>query len=353
MTGGNVTGPDGEATPLTQVGDRYMLVELLESDDRREIWRGHDDLASRQVVVTRYLAASDEWRTSFERRARQLEALRDPGVASALAHDSTSDPPWLATAYVDGETAAQIAADPGLSADDSLAVIGQAALALAAAHGVGVGHGRVDGEHIQVRPDGSIALIGFVLDRAPSPADDLRALGRLAHELLDDSDADSSTIADFLRLLDSGDWDDPTDIGRTALALAAAHRVDDEPPLPSRTRGDDEASAEDPNRPWYTDEERKRVRNRLIALAAIVVLGGGALLRIFTAGAGHTSVPNVIGEPWPQAQHDLNEVGLRGNETLTTGPAGTEGTVIAQDPPAGQRAKVGAVVQLTVATSGR
>ena len=63
------------------------------------------------------------------------------------------------------------------------------------------------------------------------------ALGRLAHQLLDDADSDGSNLGDFLRLLDSGDWDDPSDIGRTALALAAAQRVGDEP-LPSRrTKG--------------------------------------------------------------------------------------------------------------------
>lgn len=342
--------PD-EPAPLATVGERYVLVELLTSDDRHETWRGHDDLAGRQVALTRYLGVDDVWRTSFERRACQLEALSDPGIASVLAHDPNDDPPWLVASYVEGATVSEVAAEDNLTADDALAVIGQTALALSAAHGVGIGHGRLDGEHVQIRPDGSVALLGFSMP-APAPTrDDLGALARLAHHLLDGAAASNDDVVGLLRLLDAGDWNDASDIGRTTLALAAAQRVGTQTLRPPKPAEDGEAAPE-PRRPWYDEDERKRVRNRLIALAVIVVLGGAALLRIFTAGAGETSVPNVIGVPYVQAQHDLNEVGLRGNETVTTGRPGTEGTVIAQDPTSGQQAKVGSVVQLTVAEIG-
>jgi hypothetical protein len=342
----------GEPVPLVTVGDRYVLVEQLVADERHETWRGHDDLAGRRVVLTRYLGVDDTWRTAFDRRARQLEALSDPGIASVLAHEASDNPPWLVAAYVEGETVASVRADPGLTSDDALAVIGQTALALAAAHGVGIGHGRLNADHVEVRPDGSVALLGFSMAVPPPIQGDLTALTQLAHQLLDVSAAASGDIADLLRLLDTGDWTDPTDIGRTTLALAAAQRAGAGLPIrPPMTEPDDETSPE-ARRPWYDEDERKRVRNRLIALAVIVVLGGAVLLRIFSAGAGETSVPSVIGVPYVEAQHDLNEDGLRGNETITTGRPGTEGTVIAQDPAAGQQAKVGSVVQLTVAAVG-
>jgi serine/threonine protein kinase len=345
-----MTTPE-EPVSLGSVGERYVLVELLASDDRHETWRGHDDLAGRQVVVTRYLGVDDEWRTAFERRARQLEALSDPGIASALAHDANDDQPWLATSYIDGETAAAIAADPGLTSDDALAVLGQTAFALAAAHGAGIGHGSLDSDHIQVRSDGSIALLGFVMAAPASPPGDLTALAGLAHQLLDDAASTDTDVADLLQLLDVGDWNDPSDIARTTLALAAAQRVGTDLPTRAVPAGP-EKSAYEPPRPWYDEDERKRVRNRLIALGVIVVLGGAALLRIFTAGAGETSVPGVVGVPYVEAIHDLNEQGLRGNETFTTGRPGSEGTVIQQDPTAGQRVKVGAVVNLTVSAVG-
>ena len=59
-------------------------------------------------------------------------------------------------------------------------------------------------------------------------------------------------------------------------------------------------------------------------------------------------MPNVVGLPFVQAQRQLNEVGLRANETATTGTVDTVGTVIAQDPRAGSRTRVGTLVHLTV-----
>ena len=341
--------PPDESLPT--VGDRYVLVELIDGDDRREIWRGHDDLAGRRVLITRYLDAEAGWRTTFDRRARQLEALSDPGIASTFAHDAADDPPWLVAAFVEGETADVLSAD--LTADDALAVLGQAGLALATAHGAGVAHGRLDAAHIRVRPDGSVAVFDFAVDHVPTTDGDLAALTALAHSMLDDAAAESTDIASFVQLLDRGDWRDPADIGRTALALAAAERLH-EPTAVAHQASDDVADEPEPPRPWYDEEERKQVRNRLIALGAIVVLGGAALLRIFNSGAGETSVPSVIGEPYVQAQHELNEVGLRTTETITSGPVGTEGTVVAQTPHGGQRVKIGSLVTLTVAaTSAR
>ncbi|HVV77556.1 MAG TPA: PASTA domain-containing protein [Mycobacteriales bacterium] len=350
-----MTAPE-EPVRLATVGDRYVLVELVTADDHREVWRGHDDLASRPVAVTRYLDATAEWRQSFDVRARALEALSDPGIATALRHDAQDEPPWLITGWVEGETVADLVADSGFTVDDALAVVGQTALAIAAAHSAGVGHGHLDADHILVRPDGSVAVIGFAPASAASPAADLRALSTLAGELVDRASADREVggFLDWLAGRGRAAADDPHEIGRTALALAATHRAGSTSSaavVPSDRSGSAKAEIPQARRPWYDEGERKRVRNRLIALGAIVVLGGAVLLRIFSAGAGQATVPSVVGLPYVQAQHQLNEVGLRADETLTTGPVGTVGTVIAQDPPAGTRTKVGTLVDLTVATS--
>jgi hypothetical protein len=352
-----MTTPDDEPVPLETVGERYLLVELLESDDRREVWRSHDDLASRPAVLIRYLDPSQSWRDGFDRRARKLEALSDPGIATVLRHDAHEESPWLATAWVDGETVAGIEGSSGFTVDDALAVVGQSAFALAAAHDAGVGHGRLDADHIVVRPDGSVALIGFSVDADPTPAVDLAALTNLATSLITSSEnelaPDVSRFLDWLAGAGAPSPADPAEIARTALALASAQRDGQEAKAltPERDDGPGKAAPTEPPRPWYTDEERKRVRNRLIALGAIVVIGGAILLRIFASGAGQTTVPRVVGLPFAQAQQQLNEVGLRATETITTGTVGSVGTVIAQDPPGGTRTKVGTLVHLTVATA--
>ena len=350
-----MTTSDDQPVPLETIAERYVLVELLGADDRREVWRGHDDLASRPVALIRYLAPTEDWRRHFDQRARALEALSDPGVASVLRHDAHDDSAWLASAWVDGETVATIDADGGFTVDDALAVVGQSAFALAAAHHAGIGHGRLDADHVVVRPDGSVGLVGFAVDSSPSPDTDLAALAALAAKLVDREHRDLEPAV--VRFLDSlsakgqQQLKDPSEIGRTALALASAQRTGTSASTiaPSAAAGDEPKP--EPPRPWYTDEERRRVRNRLIALGAIVVIGGAILLRIFTSGAGQATVPSVVGLPYVQAQHQLNEIGLRASESVTTGPVGSIGTVIAQDPPGGTRTKVGAVVHLTVATA--
>lgn len=343
-----MTTPD-EPAPLETVGERYVLVELVDATDVREVWRGHDDLAGRRVAVTRYLAPTEEWRHSFDVRARALEALNDPGIATVLRHDASDAPPWLATAWVDGETVAAINDETGFTVDDALAVVGQTAFALAAAHGAGVGHGSIDAGHILVRPDGSIALTGFAVDHNPPVADDLRALTTLCHELINSDDAAVAKFFDWLTGDAPSRATDPTEIGRTALALASAQRAGTSGA--SLTPGADaREEAPEPQRPWYTEEEKRRVRNRLIALGAIVVLGGAALLRIFGSGAAQVTVPDVRGLQYPVAQHELIEVGLRTSETTTSGSLDSVGTVKFQDPAPGTRTKVGALVDLTVVT---
>jgi hypothetical protein len=271
-----------------------------------------------------------------------------------LRHDADDSPPWLASSWIDGATVAALSADDDITPDDALAVIGQTALALAAAHSAGIGHGGVDADHVIVRSDGSVALTGFAVATTPPPASDLPALAQLAEGLLGDApDPEVGRFLGWLTGKDGAPADNVTEIGRTALALAAAQRggTSQTPLTPSDATP--KSAADETGGPRYDEDERKRVRNRLIALGAIVVIGGAALLRIFSSGAGQATVPSVIGLPYVQAQHQLNEVGLRASETFTTGPLATEGTVIAQDPQGGRRVKVGTLVNLTVnASSG-
>jgi hypothetical protein len=339
---------DGD--PLPVVGGRFLLVEQLAADDDHEVWRGHDDLASRPVVVKRFLGSDQDWRHSFRQRSARLMALSDPGVASVLGYDADDEPAWLALAEVEGDTVARIQGEGPLSDDDALAVVGQAGLALAGAHAAGVGHGRLDARHVMVRTDGSVALIGLAPSSHPDPAPDLAALATMARELLGGSGR--ADVQEFLAELDR--LRDAAEIGRTALALATSIRADPAE-LSSAVLPDHEAQrtpASAPEPAGYDDAERRRVRNRLIALGAIVVVGGAILLFMFGRGGGQTTVPDVVGLPYVQALHELNSEGLRGDETVTTGPIGSLGLVRAQYPPGGERVKIGSLVELTVVTSG-
>jgi hypothetical protein len=355
-----VTEPDSEVRSL---GERYLLVELIDADDQRERWRGHDDIASRPVLATVHLgvAPGDEWRNRFDLAARRLEALTHPGLASTLAHDSQDPQPWLVAAAVEGDLVEQIVADDGgLSTDDALAVVGQTAMAVKAAHGAGIAHGAIDGQHIVVRSDGSSALIDFQVPTTARTADDLTALATLSGVLVPPPELTDSTGADvagFLRWVGSAGATDAGDIGRTALALAAAVRgVHSTSVVEESLAGDDDeletdAEPSDPNRPWYDEAERKRVRNGLIAIGSIVVIAGAALLFIISRGGGGanlTTVPDVRGLTLDQAQKQLNTAILRVDENITD----ANGHVTAESPAAGTVVKVGTLVTLHISEDG-
>lgn len=338
-------------TPLVTVGERYVLVEQLTADDEREVWRGHDDLASRQVVVKLYdgtSAADPAWRRRFDQDARRLAALADPGIASVLDHDADEAPVWLVLANVAGDRLDARLGAGGLETHQALRVLGQTALALKTAHDVGLSHGALSARKVLVRADGSASLIGFALAGEATPADDLTALRALAHELLPASGTEDGETDRFLGWLDGGKQPapaDPGDIGRTALALAVTARGGPAAPvIPSPTTPSEPAPAE--RRPWYDEAERKRVRNGLIAIGTIVVLAGGLLLWLIDRGGGPTqqTVPTVIGLTLTQAQNQLTGDTLRVTENITD----PNGVVTAQTPPGGTEVKVGTLVTLTI-----
>jgi tRNA A-37 threonylcarbamoyl transferase component Bud32 len=348
--------------PMITVGERYVLVEELAANDDREVWRGHDDLASRQVVVKLYDgpdADDPKWRERFDHRARQLAALSEPGIASVLEHDADESPVWIAFANIPGTTLDTAMSTGPLSAEQALRIIGQTALALKAAHDVGLAHGDLTTRHLMVRPDGSVALIGFDLSTASGAAHDLVDLRALAHELLDSGAGDAETIR-FLGWLDGGRAaapTDPGDIGRTALALAVALRggatasASATPLVPGAATpaAEGEPSGPDPKRPWYDENERRRVRNGLIALGTIVVIAGAALLFLINRGGGPnmTTVPSVIGLTLTEAQTQLTDRLLLADPNITD----AQGRVTAESPGAGTRVKVGTTIALTIAPS--
>ena len=85
---------------------------------------------------------------------------------------------------------------------------------------------------------------------------------------------------------------DASEIGRTALALATSLRGDahDHRRVRAATRAEDRHGGR--VGPSYDEADRKLVRNRLIVLGTIVVVGGAALLRFVGEGGGRRHRPD-------------------------------------------------------------
>ncbi len=102
----------------------------------------------------------------FRREARTLAGLRHPGIAIIHRFGVDGEHPYLVMECVPGKTLGErIAA--GLEPDEAIAIVAQAADALAAAHDAGVVHRDVTPANVLVGPDSSVKLVDFGLAKAP------------------------------------------------------------------------------------------------------------------------------------------------------------------------------------------
>ena len=275
---------------MTTVADRYLLTDRIATGGMGEVWQAQDDVLSRTVAVKVLKAefADDEaFLARFRNEAKHTASLSHPGIANVFDYGESDGTAYLVMEYVRGEPlSALLARDGRLSAEQTLDIVGQTALALQAAHDVGLVHRDVKPGNILIRPDGVVKVTDFgiarAIDSAPvtqtgfvvgtaaylSPeqaagkpvtaASDIYALGVVAYECLsgrrpfDDASPVAVALAHISAAPPALPKDVPTlvvdfvnqaldkdpsrrqhsagDFGRTALALAANMRTPDVEP---------------------------------------------------------------------------------------------------------------------------
>jgi hypothetical protein len=240
--------------------------------------------------------------------------------------------------------AAHLGREQGLPDARVLDIVGQVGFALQALHDQGRAHGAVTADTIALHDDGSVTLESSRPADVAAPAAmaaDLAALGKVARDALA-ADADP-VVREFLDRLATpprGTTVEAGDVARTALAMAAGPVTIPATPAVPRTETPAAATPADP--------EQRRVRNRFIAVGAVVVLVGLVLLK--ACGGGGQQIPDVRGDTYSAAVTSLHAHGFVARER--TAPAtGRQrvGTVVAEDPAAGTRPRAGTTITLTVA----
>ena len=147
----------------------YEIVALVGSGGMGEVYRARDLKLGRDVaikVLPAVFTRDPERLARLRREAQVLAALNHPHIAQIHGLEQANELEFLILELVEGETLAQrIAAGP-LPLNEALAIAGQIADAVAAAHEKGIIHRDLKPANVVVTADGAVKVLDFGLAKA-------------------------------------------------------------------------------------------------------------------------------------------------------------------------------------------
>ena len=243
------------------LGSRYTLTERIATGGMGDVWRATDSVLGREVAVKVMRASTAEDPTFAERfrdEARHSAGMSHQNIATVYDYGEDEGVAYLVMELVDGEPLSQMIARGPMNPDQVRGIVGQAALALAAAHAAGVVHRDVKPANILITPDGRVKLTDFGIARAVDGASHTRTgevLGTPQYLSPEQALGKGATGASDLYALGIITQEmltgrKPFDSG-SAVATALAQVNDPPPPLPDWVPSDlrrivDQSLAKDP-----------------------------------------------------------------------------------------------------------
>ncbi|MDT5350346.1 MAG: hypothetical protein QOH91_3633, partial [Mycobacterium sp.] len=154
-----------EGTPF----GRYRLIELLGRGGMGEVWRAHDTEIDRTVAIKMLLphfAQDEKFEQRFRREARAAARLDDPHVVPIYDVGEIDARLYVSMRLINGQDLQTLLDTASLEPQRAVAIIGQIAKALHAAHKVGLIHRDIKPSNILVSDDDFAYLIDFGIARA-------------------------------------------------------------------------------------------------------------------------------------------------------------------------------------------
>ncbi len=152
----------------------YEVREPLGSGGMGDVYRAHDTNLHRDVaikVLPADLADDPQRLARLKREAHLLAALNHPNIATIHGFEESGGTSFLVLELVRGETLEQRLAAGRLPVNEALAVCGQIATAIEAAHEAGIIHRDLKPANVLITPDGRAKVLDFGVAKAVEPTD--------------------------------------------------------------------------------------------------------------------------------------------------------------------------------------
>ena len=153
---------------------RYRVDAIIATGGMSAVYRGLDLRLDRPVALkvmdTRY-AGDDQFLTRFQREARAVARLTDPGLVAVYDQGIDGQHPFLAMELIEGGTLRELLRERGPMPPHAVAaVLGPVLGGLAAAHRAGLVHRDIKPENVLISDDGDVKIADFGLVRAIAEA---------------------------------------------------------------------------------------------------------------------------------------------------------------------------------------
>lgn len=182
------------------LAERYELSEQVAAGGMTSVWRGHDRVLGRDVVVKVLhpeLAADPSFRARFHEEAVNAARLTHPNIVALYDTGEQGDVAYIVMELVNGPTLREALGRHGpLPPSRAARLSMEVAAALDYAHQAGVCHGSLKPGNILLADDGTVKVADFSIARAATEEDPgrtgevLGADGHLAPEVVNGDDAD-------------------------------------------------------------------------------------------------------------------------------------------------------------------
>jgi len=158
----------------TLLDGRYLIQSKIASGGTSTVYRGLDTRLDRPVAVkvmdSRY-AGDEQFLTRFQREARTVARLKDPGLVAVYDQGSDARHPFLVMELIEGGTLRELLGERGPMPPYAVAAVLRPVLGgLAAAHRAGLVHRDVKPENVLISDDGEVKIADFGLVRAVAAA---------------------------------------------------------------------------------------------------------------------------------------------------------------------------------------